>query len=609
MLPSLFVVVAVAALLLGTLWLFQRRLIYAPVPRTVPPAGAVLAGAREVTLLTADGIALGAWFVPPAAAKRDMAVLVAAGNAGNRSQRAPLAAALARQGLGVLLFDYRGYGGNRGRPTESGLARDSRAALRFLTDEVGLPLDRLLYFGESLGSAVVTELAVEHPPAGLVLRSPFTDLASVGRAHYPFLPVRTLLRDRYPLAEQLARVRVPTLIVYGSDDRIVPPDLSRSAAAAAAGPARLLELEGTDHNDRALLDGATLVRAVVELADRVGVSIVPRHGLSRATVRLALAGDTMLGREVGRAIVRSRRPPVAREISDIAAEADLFVLNLECCISDRGERWPKPGKPFFFRAPPVAAELLAEIGVDAVTLANNHALDYGFEALLDTLEHLRAAGIATAGAGADLASARQPRLLSAGGMRVALIGASDHPRDYAAGPDRPGIAYADLRTDPRGGWLEAAVAAARDDADAVLVSPHWGPNMTVSPPAEVRRAAVALVAAGASVVAGHSAHVFHGVHGRVLYDLGGFVDDYAVNRRLRNDLGLLFLVDLDARGPRRLEAVPLKLERGHTRLATGEDAEWIRRRFTYACAQLGTTVTEHEGRLLALIHDAASRHA
>jgi pimeloyl-ACP methyl ester carboxylesterase len=178
----------------------------------------------------------------------------------------------------VLLFDYRGYGGNRGRPTESGLARDSRAALRFLTDEVGLPLDRLLYFGESLGSAVVTELAVEHPPAGLVLRSPFTDLASVGRVHYPFLPVRTLLKDRYPLAEQLARVRVPTLIVYGSDDRIVPPDLSRSAAAAAAGPARLLEIEGTDHNDRALLDGATLVRAVVELADRVG-------GLDRPAAR------------------------------------------------------------------------------------------------------------------------------------------------------------------------------------------------------------------------------------------------------------------------------------------------------------------------------------
>ncbi len=115
---------------------------------------------------------------------------------------------------------------------------------------------------------MLTELATAHPPAGLVLRSPFVDLASVGRLHYPFLPVRTLLRDRFPLAEQLARVTVPTTVVYGSDDRIVPPDQSRAVAAAAGGPTRLIEIEDADHNDRALLDGAPLIAAVVELADR-----------------------------------------------------------------------------------------------------------------------------------------------------------------------------------------------------------------------------------------------------------------------------------------------------------------------------------------------------
>jgi fermentation-respiration switch protein FrsA (DUF1100 family) len=261
-------VVAVAALLLGLIWTFQRRLVYFPFPTTVPPVASMLAGAHEVTLRTSDGIELGAWFVASARPDRGMAVLVAAGNAGNRSLRAPLAAALARHGLSVLLFDYRGYGGNRGRPTEAGLARDSRAALRLLTDDVGLPLNRLLYFGESLGAAVVTELATEHPPAGLVLRSPFTDLASVGHVHYPFLPVRTLLRDRYPLAEQLAGMRVPTTIVYGSDDRIVPADQSRSVAATVRKPVRVVEIEGADHNDRALLDGASVVDAVVDLAER-----------------------------------------------------------------------------------------------------------------------------------------------------------------------------------------------------------------------------------------------------------------------------------------------------------------------------------------------------
>ncbi len=99
-------------------------------------------------------------------------------------------------------------------------------------------------------------------------------------------------------------------------------------------------------------------------------------------------------------------------------------------------------------------------------------------------------------------------------------------------------------------------------------------------------------------MAGHSAHVFHGVAPRVLYDLGDFVDDYRVDRRLRNDLGLLFLVDLDAGGPRRLEAVPLALDYCHTRIARGADAAWIRRRFAAACAALGTVAEERDGRMV-----------
>jgi poly-gamma-glutamate synthesis protein (capsule biosynthesis protein) len=121
--------------------------------------------------------------------------------------------------------------------------------------------------------------------------------------------------------------------------------------------------------------------------------------------------------------------------------------------------------------------------------------------------------------------------------------------------------------------------------------------MTAAPVRHVRRAATALVGAGATLVAGHSAHVPHGVGGPVLYDLGDFLDDYRVDPRLRNELGLLFLVTLDAAGPLRLEALPLKLEFCHTRLATGEDAAWIRHRFRAACADLGTAVQDTAGRL------------
>jgi poly-gamma-glutamate synthesis protein (capsule biosynthesis protein) len=307
-------------------------------------------------------------------------------------------------------------------------------------------------------------------------------------------------------------------------------------------------------------------------------------------LRLALAGDTMLGRTVAEA-TRAQGPEalVTDDVVAAAHEGDLFLLNLECCISERGERRPVPGKPFFFRAPPEAVALLERLGVDCVTLANNHALDYGAEALLDTLAHLDAAGIAHVGAGADVEAARAPALFEADGLRLAVFGCCDHAADYAAGRGTPGIAHG---LD----WVPDAIATAA--ADAVLVTPHWGPNMAAAPLPRIRRAAADLRRAGATLVAGHSAHVFHGVADCALYDLGDFLDDYAVDPELRNDLGLLFFVDLDRDGPARLEAVPLTLEFCRTRLAQGQDAAWIRDRFAAACRALGTEVRSEGDRLL-----------
>jgi fermentation-respiration switch protein FrsA (DUF1100 family) len=267
---TVLVVVAAMGILLALLWGFQRRLIYLPSASSVPPAAEVIDGARDVTLRTTDGLRLGAWLVPADDPERGMTVLVANGNAGDRSLRAPLAEALAAEGLAVLLFDYRGYGANPGSPTEHGLARDVRAAYRFLVDQAGVPPDRILYYGESLGAAVVTELATEHPPAGLVLRSPFVDLAAVGRVHYPFLPIGTLLRDRYPLAHNLEQVHAPTTVVYGTRDSIVPPEQSRAVTDAAAGATRIVRIVGAEHNDPALLNGDELIDAIVDLADEVG---------------------------------------------------------------------------------------------------------------------------------------------------------------------------------------------------------------------------------------------------------------------------------------------------------------------------------------------------
>jgi fermentation-respiration switch protein FrsA (DUF1100 family) len=265
------VVLLLLALFVATVWLLQRRLIYFPDRSAPPPAAQVISGARDVALHTDDGLRLAAWLIPPRSGSPDAqpAVLVAPGNGGNRLARAPLAAALADRGLTVLLVDYRGYGGNPGNPSEAGLARDVRAARTYLVGHTGVPAERLLYYGESLGAAVVTGLATEHPPAGLVLRSPFTDLPAAGREHYPLLPVRLLARDHFPVADLVRRITVPTVVVYGTADSTVPPAQSMTVADAAAGPTRLVAVHGADHNDASLAAGRELVDAVAEVADRV----------------------------------------------------------------------------------------------------------------------------------------------------------------------------------------------------------------------------------------------------------------------------------------------------------------------------------------------------
>lgn len=255
----LLAVVLAVALVLAAAWLGQRRLVYFP-DRTAP---ADTTG--DVELTTSDGLRLAALLVRPTGPDRKTAVLFAHGNAGHRADRRVLADALAAEGLTVLVLGYRGYGGNPGSPTEAGLARDARAGLAHLT-AAGYPPERIVYAGESLGAAVVTELATAHRPAALVLRSPFASLAAAGREHYPWLPVGLLLRDRFAVADRVAGLDVPTIVVYGTADTVVPAAQSREVATRAAGPVQVVELPGADHNDPSLTHGPAVVSAIAEAA-------------------------------------------------------------------------------------------------------------------------------------------------------------------------------------------------------------------------------------------------------------------------------------------------------------------------------------------------------
>jgi poly-gamma-glutamate capsule biosynthesis protein CapA/YwtB (metallophosphatase superfamily) len=310
---------------------------------------------------------------------------------------------------------------------------------------------------------------------------------------------------------------------------------------------------------------------------------------------IGLLGDVMLGRGVaGRLAEAADAADVwAPEVREMCGSCDLVICNLECCISSRGAPTERiPGKPFFFRGPPEAIGSLRAIGVGAAGLANNHALDYEEEALIDTLDHLGTAGIAVTGAGRDSDEARRAAIVDAGGARVGLVAVSDHPAEFAAGGERPGIAHADLR---RGlpGWLCEELARAREECDWLIAFPHWGPNMTTEPAPWQHRVGVELQEAGADLVAGHSAHVFHGVgwgaSGPLLFDLGDALDDYKVDPRLRNDLGVMAIWRPDDPSAE-LELVGLALDYCHARIAEGRAAEWIARRMEGACRDLGTSV-------------------
>jgi poly-gamma-glutamate synthesis protein (capsule biosynthesis protein) len=333
---------------------------------------------------------------------------------------------------------------------------------------------------------------------------------------------------------------------------------------------------------------------------------VPALELRRVPT-VALGGDTMLGRLVGDAL-RSRpaAAPWSEELLEVFGEADLAIVNLECCISERGSPWDPAHKPFHFRAPPQAVETLAAAGVRAVWLANNHALDYGPDALLDTFEHLARAGIAWAGAGRDLEEARRSAVIEAAGVRIGLVGLADHPADFAAAPDRPGIAFADLAADAAPGWLLDQVRRLRQSCDLVVVGPHWGPNMLPEPRPHHPRIARQLLAAGAAAVAGHSAHVFQPFEvadGRpILYDLGDLLDDYAVDEVLRNDLGVLALW----RPGERLELVPLKLEFCFTDLARGDDHAWVVRRLLAGARAQGREAQLRSGRVVVSLDRGTS---
>ena len=223
---------------------------------------------RDLSFQSDDGETLHGWWVDHRGSPVGH-VLLCHGNAGNVGDRVVHASLLAAEGFDVVLFDYRGYGRSSGRASEGGTYRDARAALRCLLGQPSVDASRVIYVGESLGGAVALELALERPPASLVLISTFTSVRDLARIHYPFIPA-VLVPDAYPSLQRVRDLRAPVLLVHGEDDEIVPLSHCKTLFEAATGPKRMRTLPGVGHNDLFAHAGAEVAQEIAAWAKRHG---------------------------------------------------------------------------------------------------------------------------------------------------------------------------------------------------------------------------------------------------------------------------------------------------------------------------------------------------
>ncbi|RUR16940.1 alpha/beta hydrolase [Legionella sp. km535] len=240
----LFVAMIILGGVLLLMYVFQRHLIYFP-DRHKPSLNTFHAQDMAlVTLHTADNLKLKSWYKP--AENKQPTIFYLHGNAGHIGYRMPLARQFLDSGMGLLLLEYRGYGGNIGSPTEQGFYKDGEAALNYLLQQ-GVPPQKIILFGESLGTGVATKLATEHQFCAIILQSPFTSLVNLSRYHYPWLFISPW--DKYESIKRISKIKAPLLIVHGTRDQIVPYSEGLKLYNEAVEPKKILTVHGYDHNN------------------------------------------------------------------------------------------------------------------------------------------------------------------------------------------------------------------------------------------------------------------------------------------------------------------------------------------------------------------------
>jgi fermentation-respiration switch protein FrsA (DUF1100 family) len=265
MLKIIFSALVVYLLLCACAYLFQRRLIFMPTSGSVPEPKALSLRAERVRIPVSDDVTLTGWWAGSGASPYTL--IWCHGNAGNISHRAEELRDFMRDGLNVLLFDYRGYGESTGSPTALGIKEDALAAYDFLRSR-GVEADRIVPYGRSIGSGAAAHLANERDVAGLILVQPFTSTADMGRHAYPFLPVKLLLKENLDNVAELTRYEGPLLVLHGDADDIIPYAMGKRLFDSAASEKKtMVTLEGGDHNSIGFTHSNRILDSIAEWLD------------------------------------------------------------------------------------------------------------------------------------------------------------------------------------------------------------------------------------------------------------------------------------------------------------------------------------------------------
>ena len=321
-------------------------------------------------------------------------------------------------------------------------------------------------------------------------------------------------------------------------------------------------------------------------------------------MKIALTGDVMLGRLVDQYVIQNRsvRPAALwGDVLPIMLAADCRIINLECVISSLGEEWHPTTKAFHFRARPRTIEFLAAGKINGVTLANNHVLDYGPEALLNCFTLLDQAGIKRTGAGATMEEAGAPFVLDLPESRVAVVALTDNEPEWEATNTKPGVnyvAYGDGGLEkPYRSRMTQTLQSVRRQADFVIVSAHVGPNWG-TPSKEIQALARDFIDMGADLYWGHSNHTPQGIElykeKAILYSTGDFIDDYWIDQDERNDLSFLFMLEVEQGRLARIRLHPTCIEDLGVRRAHDKEWEFLARTMQTKCEPFGTVVSVEE---------------